>query len=160
MIAERADAKNMGLTTWKGEVVRRPDVTIAKNYLGEREIDELNRLVVMFLDFAEDNAKRRKQVFLQDWRERLDQFLAFNERDVLPDAGSVSREDADSKAHAEFDAFADRRRRAIEDEAAARLAEDALRQLEQAAGAAEDGRGKASRPNEAGRKKKRRKPKG
>lgn len=127
LIAERADARqpNMGLTTWKGDVVRRPDVTIAKNYLGEGEIDELNRLVVMFLDFAEDNAKRRKQVFLQDWRERLDQFLAFNERDVLPDAGSVSREDADAKAHAEFDAFADRRRRAIEEEELRRLAERA-----------------------------------
>lgn len=145
LIVERVDATkpNMGLTTWKGDVVRRPDVTIAKNYLREDEIDGLNRLVVMFLDFAEDNARRRKQVFLADWRERLDQFLEFNERDVLPDAGDVSREDADGRALAEFEAFAERRRRAIEDDAAARLAEDALRQLDAKGKAADEVRKKA-----------------
>jgi len=66
LIAERADATqpNMGLTTWKGDVVRKGDVTIAKSYLHEDEISELNRIVVMFLDFAEDQSRRRKQVFL------------------------------------------------------------------------------------------------
>ena len=72
--------------------VRKGDVTVAKNYLREDEIDELNRIVVMFLDFAEDQARRRKQIFLHDWRTRLDEFLQFNDRNVLPDAGRVSRE--------------------------------------------------------------------
>jgi len=68
LIASRAsaDEPNMGLTSWKGGVVRKGDVTVAKNYLREDEIDELNRIVVMFLDFAEDQARRRKQVFLND----------------------------------------------------------------------------------------------
>jgi len=70
------------------------DVTAAKNYLREEEIGELNRLVVMFLDFAEDQARRRKQIFLQNWRTRLDDFLNLNERSILPDAGKVSHEEA------------------------------------------------------------------
>lgn len=112
LIASRANATapNMGLTTWKGTVVRRPDVTVAKNYLREPEISELNRIVVMFLDFAEDQAQRRKQIFLADWQQKLDDFLRFNERSVLPDARRVSRDAADRKAQAEFDAFAARRR--------------------------------------------------
>jgi len=111
LIAERADhtKANMGLTSWKGDVVRKTDVTIAKNYLGATEIAELNRIVAMFLDFAEDQARRRKQIFMQQWRQRLDEFLAFNERNVLPGAGSVSREDADRRAHAEYGAFHERR---------------------------------------------------
>ena len=75
LIAERADADkpNMGLTTWKGGIVRKGDVTIARNYLNEEEITSLNRVVTMFLDFAEDQAKRRKQVFMRDWRTKLDE---------------------------------------------------------------------------------------
>lgn len=76
----------MGLTAWKGDTVRKGDVTVAKNYLNEREIDELNRIEVMFLDFAEDQARRRKQIFLDDWKSKLDEFLRFNERAVLSDA--------------------------------------------------------------------------
>lgn len=119
LIAERADAAqpNMGLTSWKGAVVRKGDVNVAKNYLKEEEIAELNRIVVMFLDYAEDQAKRRKQVFLNDWRTKLDDFLRFNERDVLPDAGKVSREAADDKAEREYERFSERRRAAIEAEA-------------------------------------------
>jgi hypothetical protein len=100
LIAERADSTkpNMGLTAWKGDIVRKRDVTIAKNYLAEDEITELNRIVTMFLDFAEDQARRRRQVFMRDWREKLDEFLLFNERGVLPDAGRVTREAADRKA--------------------------------------------------------------
>lgn len=131
LIAERADASqpNMGLTTWKGAVVRRLDVTVAKNYLHEGEITELNRIVVMFLDFAEDQAQRRKQVFLRDWQQKLDDFLAFNERDVLPNAGHVTREEADRKATGEFEAFAERRRH----EAESQGEDEAVRALEQAA---------------------------
>ncbi|MCG7904839.1 MAG: virulence RhuM family protein, partial [Candidatus Thiodiazotropha weberae] len=121
LIHSRADASqpNMGLTVWKGEIVRKTDVTIAKNYLSELEIDELNRIVVMWLDYAEDQARRRKQVFLRDWQEKLDQFLSFNEREVLPNAGSVSKKEADEKAKREYDGFAARRRDALEQEGAA-----------------------------------------
>ncbi|MDK7223087.1 RhuM family protein, partial [Proteus mirabilis] len=85
LIASRADASqpDMGLTSYKFDEVRKTDVTIAKNYLRENELKELNRIVNMWLDFAEDQALRRKQVFLQDWDTKLDQFLSFNDRDVL-----------------------------------------------------------------------------
>ena len=128
LIAERADSAqpNMGLTAWRSGVVRKGDVTVAKNYLREHEINELNRIVVMFLDFAEDRARRRKQIFLHTWQARIDDFLRLNERAILPDAGKVSREQADVIAEQEYDRFAARRRARIEDEAEA----DTLKQLE------------------------------
>ena len=128
LIAERADSgkSNMGLTSWKGGVVRKGDVTIAKNYLNEGEIEELNRIVVMFLDYAEDQARRRKQVFLNDWKTKLDEFLKFNDRRILPDAGSVSREAADEKAIEEYEQFSARRRAEIE----AQAEHDGMRELE------------------------------
>jgi hypothetical protein len=131
LIASRADAAkpNMGLTARAGARVRKADVTVAKNYLSAPEITELNRIVVMFLDFAEDQARRRKQVFLNDWKTRLDDFLRFNDRAVLPNAGRVTREEADRKAAAEYEAYAARRRAALEAEGEA----DVLRQLEDAA---------------------------
>jgi hypothetical protein len=130
-IAARADAAqpNMGLTTWRGGTVQKADVTVAKNYLNEQEIAELNRIVVMFLDFAEDQARRKQQVFLRDWQQKLDEFLRFNERDVLPNAGSVSRKQADDRAAAEYEAFAARRRAAAELQGEA----DAFQALEGAA---------------------------
>jgi hypothetical protein len=124
-----ADIPNMGLTAWKGDRVKRTDVTVAKNYLLEPEITELNRIVTMFLDFAEDQASRRKQVFLRDWETKLDEFLRFNERRVLADGGSVSREEADRRALAAFDAFAERRRALAE--SAAEI--ESVQALEQAA---------------------------
>lgn len=116
LIAERADATqpNMGLTSWHGGVVRKGDVMVAKNYLRENEIEELNRLVVMFLDFAEDQARRRKQIFLRNLLTRLHDFLNLNERAILPDAGKVSHEDAQQRAEAEYERFAARRRAALE----------------------------------------------
>jgi len=120
---------NMGLTTWKEGEVRKTDVTIAKNYLKEEEIDELNRIVVMWLDFAEDQAKRRKRVFMKDWERKLDEFLRFNDRRVLPDAGKVSKQDADEYAKAEYEQFETRRREYKES-----LGEvETIKQLEQAA---------------------------
>lgn len=112
LIRRRADSRlpNMGLTSWKADEVRKTDVTIAKNYLREEEIDELNRIVVMWLDYAEDQAKRRKQVFMKDWEQKLDDFLKFNDRRVLPDAGKVSKRQADDFAKDEYDRFAARRR--------------------------------------------------
>jgi len=112
LIAQRADhsAPNMGLSTWKGDVVRKGDVVIAKNYLRNGEIDELNRIVVMFLDFAEDQARRRRQTFMQDWATKLDEFLRFNERRVLDNPGSISHDAAERLAREEYARFEERRR--------------------------------------------------
>jgi hypothetical protein len=118
LITSRADhgKPNMGLTTWKGAIVRKGDVTVAKNYLAEPEIDELNRIVGMWLDFAYDQAGRRKQVFLRDWETKLDEFLRFNDRRVLPNAGKVSKAVADEKAAHEYEAFAECRRGFLEEQ--------------------------------------------
>lgn len=118
LINQRADAskRHMGLTSYKSEEVRKSDVTVAKNYLNPEEIGELNRVVNMWLDFAEDQARRRKQVFLHDWQIKLDQFLQFNDREVLKDAGSVSKKAADEKAQAEYVQFAEQQRRLKEAE--------------------------------------------
>jgi hypothetical protein len=131
LIAGRADhAKpNMGLTAWKGGVVRKADVTVAKNYLTREEIGELNRIVTMWLDFAEDQARRRKQVFLKDWETKLNEFLRFNDRAVLGDKGSVSKTTADARAESEYEEFAAWRRALLEAEAE----REQLRPLEEAA---------------------------
>jgi hypothetical protein len=132
LIAGRANhAKpNMGLTAWKGKVVRKDDVTVAKNYLNRDEIGELNRIVTMWLDFAEDQSRRRKQVFLKDWDTRLDDFLRFNERAVLHHKGNVSKSEADTRAGTEYEEFAARRRTLLEAEGE----QMQLRVLEDAAG--------------------------
>lgn len=119
LIASRADESkpNMGLTSWKGDVVRKADVTIAKNYLSQEEIGELNRIVTMWLDFAEDQARRRKQVFLKDWETKLNEFLRFNDREVLEGKGRVNKADADRRAEATYEEFAARRRVLAEAEA-------------------------------------------
>jgi len=131
LIAERADSSlpNMGLTTWKSGSVQKADVTVAKNYLQEPEIGELNRIVTMWLDFAEDQARRRKEVFLKDWTERLYAFLKFNERSVLDSAGRVSKKQADAQAQSEYEQFAAQRRAFLESQGA----EVHLRALEAAA---------------------------
>lgn len=120
LIASRADANqpDMGLTNYKAGEVRKTDVTIAKNYLRENELKELNRIVNMWLDFAEDQALHRKQVFLQDWDTKLDQFLSFNDREVLQGAGGISKKIADEKAKEIFDVYAQKRRRLKEAEGA------------------------------------------
>jgi len=130
LLVQRADhtLPNMGLTTWKGGIVRKADVSIAKNYLHEDEIGELNRIVVMFLDYADDQARRRKQIFMQDWQERLDDFLRFNERAVLENSGNVSRLAADQHVNDEYTQFEQRRREALELEAMKQL-EAAAKQL-------------------------------
>jgi hypothetical protein len=121
----RADAAeaNMGLTGWSRDVVRKSDGMVARNYLHAGEIDALNRIVVMFLDFAENQANRRKQVFLGDWSSKLDDFLRFTDRPVLETAGTVSREAAEPHAAAQYEAFDDRRRLAREQEGEAELVE-------------------------------------
>ena len=135
IIAKRVNPElpNMGLTSWKGSRVLKGDVKVAKNYLKEEEIKELNRIVGMFLDYAEDQAQRRKQVFLKDWPERLDAFLSFNDRDVLPGLGSISRDAAEQQACAAYEQFNKRRRLMAEDQGAI----DAMAALEDAARLAE-----------------------
>ncbi|EPE1463658.1 virulence RhuM family protein [Morganella morganii] len=130
LIASRADANqpDMGLTNYKAGEVRKTDVTIAKNYLRENELKELNRIVNMWLDFAEDQALRRKQVFLQDWDTKLDQFLSFNDRNVLQGAGGISKKAADEKAKDVFDIF-DRKRRRLKESEGARENIAALKDL-------------------------------
>lgn len=130
IISSRANHElpNMGLTSWKADEVRKTDVVTAKNYLSETEIDELNRIVVMWLDFAEDQAKRRKQVFMTNWEQRLDDFLEFNERRILGNAGKISKDEADKFAKSEFDKFA-KRRRSYKEELAER---EYIAQLEEA----------------------------
>ena len=111
LISERADASrpNMGLTAWKGAKVRKGDVTVAKNYLNENEMEGLNRIVTMYLDYAEDQAKRHRQIFMRDWREKLDAFLQFNEREILQDAGKVSKTVADRLAEEHYEIFNEQR---------------------------------------------------
>lgn len=111
LIEKRADATkdNMGLNTWKGEKVRKGDVTVAKNYLTEKEIKSLNRIVTMYLDYAEDQAERRNPMYMKDWEEKLNAFLKFNERDILTDAGSISHEVAKELAEKEYEKFNQKR---------------------------------------------------
>lgn len=112
LIAERAsaDKPNMGLTSWQGTKVRKADVTVAKNYLNEAELRKLNRIVTMYLDYAEEQAERRRPLYMRDWRQKLDGFLQFNEREVLRDAGRVSAEVAQRLALDEYEEFVKKRR--------------------------------------------------
>jgi len=107
IIDSRADATkdNMGLTSWKGAVVRKGDVDIAKNYLSKDEVEALNRIVVMYLDYAEDMAKQRVPMHMADWENKLNEFLKFYGRNVLDNAGTVSAEKAKQKAYAEYEKF-------------------------------------------------------
>ena len=131
LVHTRANAElpNMGLTSWQKSEVRKTDVTVAKNYLQEKEIEELNRIVSMWLDFAEDQARRRKQVFMNDWEARLDDFLSFNDRRVLNHAGKVTKDEAETHAMQEYNRFAERRREHKEQLGAA----DSIKMLEEAA---------------------------
>lgn len=107
IINSRADATkdNMGLTSWKGAIVRKGDVDIAKNYLSKDELEALNRIVVMYLDYAEDMAKQHIPMHMADWENKLNDFLKFYGRKILDNAGSVTAEEAKNKAYAEYQKF-------------------------------------------------------
>jgi hypothetical protein len=116
IVHERADASkpHMGLTTWRHGPqgpIRRQDTYVAKNYLSAEELRDLNRIVTMYLDYAEEQARRRLTVSMQEWREKLDAFLTFNDRAVLGHAGRISAELAKQKAEDEFDLYVAERRR-------------------------------------------------
>lgn len=128
LIVERADATqpNMGLTTWKGAKVRKGDVAIAKNYLTEEEVRGLNRIVTMYLDYAEDQAERKQPMHMADWEGKLNAFLQFNGREILENAGTISADLARNRAEGEYEKF---NRRRLDEEAAS----DELEELEREA---------------------------
>jgi len=117
IIAGRADAQkpHMGLTSWTGARPTQEDIEIAKNYLSAEELDTLNRIVTMYLDFAELQALSRKPMYMKDWITKLDEFLKVSERDILTHAGRISHEEAIEKARLEYEKF---RKKALEEPSA------------------------------------------
>lgn len=107
LIVTRADINkpNMGLTTWKGSIVRKGDVIIAKNYLQKEEIEDLNRLVDIFLTSAEMRVKERRDLTLDYWRNNVDALLTFQGKDILQGKGEVSNASMESIAHKVYDEF-------------------------------------------------------
>lgn len=107
LIVTRADINkpNMGLTTWKGSIVRKGDVITAKNYLLKDEIDDLNRLVDIFLTSAEMRVKERRDLTLDYWRNNVDALLTFQGKDILQGKGEVSNASMESIAHKVYDEF-------------------------------------------------------
>lgn len=131
LIVSRADASlpNMGLTAWKGSVVRKQDIIVAKNYLKAEEIDTLNRLVVLFLESAELRVKNRQDISLRYWRENVDRLLEFQDKEVLRHVGQISHEVMEEKVREVYAQF-DRQRKAA-DAIAADLSDlEELKQLE------------------------------
>ncbi len=132
IIVSRADASkpNMALTNWKGSIVRKQDIYIAKNYLTEDEIDTLNRLVVIFLETAELRVKERKDITMDFWRENVDRMIAFNDRKLLDSKGKISNtqmEEIVSKIYSDFDT----NRKKYESRLADEKDLDELKELEQ-----------------------------
>jgi hypothetical protein len=129
IIVQRADASqpNMALTAWKADRVRKTDVVVAKNYLDAKEIEELNRIASMFLDYAEDRAQQRKDLRMNDWRDYVNRFVAFNERPLLQGAGKVSRERMEQVAYERYATFDAQRRKTD----ALKADDDDIRLLEQ-----------------------------
>jgi len=131
LVVQRADPtqSNMALTSWKGGRVRKGDVTVAKNYLNADELDRLNRIVSMFLDFAELRAIQRKDLRMADWRTYVDSFMAFNEQAVLQGAGRMSHQAMTTIVHERYEVF-DAARRQAEALEADRLDMSELEQVE------------------------------
>lgn len=117
IIVQRADAAkdNMGLTVFEGARVRKKDVDIAKNYLNEAELEELNRVITMYLDFAEDQARRHIPMYMKDWEERLNSFLNMTGREVLSGGGCVSAKQAKKHALEQYEIYNTHRLRAQEE---------------------------------------------
>ncbi len=129
LVVDRADASqpNMGLTSWRGTDIAKVDVTVSKNYLANAEVEELNRLTGMVLDYFEDQTSREKAVSMAALESKLSAFLRFNERPILQDLGRVSRSAADEHAKAEYEKFAEARRLKRQDEGKAAISK--LKQL-------------------------------
>ena len=104
----KSEKENMGLTSWRNAPsgsIRKSDVTIAKNYLNKEELDSLNRIVTMYLDYAEMQANKKVIMYMQDWVKKLDAFLQFNEQDILHDSGKVTAAIAKEFAENEFEKY-------------------------------------------------------
>ena len=110
IIYERADAQKdfMGLTTWTGAMPKKTDAEIAKNYLSKEEITTLNRIVSLYLDFAELQAEEHRPMYMKDWIKILDDFLRISRKDILTHAGRISAQLAKAKADTEYDKFKER----------------------------------------------------
>lgn len=110
IIYERADAQKdfMGLTTWSGAMPTKPEAEIAKNYLTQAEITSLNRIVSLYLDFAEMQAEEHRPMYMKDWINILDDFLRISRKDILTHAGKISAKLAKEKADTEYDKFKER----------------------------------------------------
>lgn len=121
------DVPNMGMTAWRGSIVRKQDVAIAKNYLNADEIKDLNEIVTMYLDYAERQARKRQTVTMEQWADKLDGFLEFNEQEILTHAGKVKAEVAKKISEDRYEEFDNKRKKA---EALA-ADEDDLKQLEE-----------------------------
>ena len=113
LIVKRAEGNkpNMGLTAFEGDRVRKRDIGIAKNYLSHEELTNLNRLVTMFLDFAEDRTKMRKEITMREWIKQTDKFLDFHDRNLLQNSGSRSRKQMEEHVMCEFEKFESNRKR-------------------------------------------------
>lgn len=107
IIYQRADAdkNNMGLTAWAGKEIKRSDVEVAKNYLNEKEIDALNKIVTAYLDIAEVHALNQEPMYMKDWLETIDDYLKMTRRDILTTKGKVSHKQALEKAHGEYEKY-------------------------------------------------------
>lgn len=107
IIYERADSdkQNMGLTSWNGKQIKKTDVEIAKNYLSEKELDALNKIVTAYLDIAEVRALDHEPMYMKDWLETIDDYLKMTRREILSTAGRISHEQALDKAHEEYKKF-------------------------------------------------------
>jgi hypothetical protein len=107
IIQERADSSkpNMGLTAWEGTKVRKSDIFIAKNYLNEKEMSGLNRIITMYLDFAELQAEKRQVLYMKDWADKLDVFLKANDQEILEDAGKITMQIAQKLAEEQYETF-------------------------------------------------------
>jgi hypothetical protein len=105
MSRANANAPNMALTSWKGKVVRKQDIYIAKNYLTEDEIDNLNRFVTVFLETAELRAKNRQDITMAFWKENIDKIILLNDKAILQGKGKISNEQMEKKVDALFASF-------------------------------------------------------
>lgn len=121
------DKPNMGLTAWRGSIVRKYDVSIAKNYLKEEEIKDLNEIVTMYLDYAERQARKRRTVTMAEWSDKLDAFLKQNEEEILTHSGTVKAEVAKKIAEERYDEF-EKKRKIAE---AKKADEEDLKELEE-----------------------------
>lgn len=128
IVVKRADLKelNMGLTSWKGKIVRKGDILIAKNYLDKDELDSLNRLVTIFLETAELRVRNRQDIDMKYWRKNVDEIIQFNEKEVLKNKGKISNKEMEKIVRKRYEKF-DKKRKRIE----AKLAdEEDIKELE------------------------------